>query len=105
MRNASHFQGRFGGGSTFTCPCCKRRTRMTTQLDEDFCAECEELCMMQNGLWDNGAEEFNKYDGAKYRDQFLAKIVKLGGDKEAVIAYLPDLFGKGRYSTVPGAGL
>lgn len=97
MRNAAHFQGRFGGGTTFVCSCCKRRTRITSQLNEDFCAECEELLMMQNGLWDNGADEFNKYDQAKYRDQFVAQIAKRGGNVEAVKAYMPDLFGKGRY--------
>ena len=85
-------------GSTFTCEICKRRTRLTTQCNDSFCGECEELLGTQNSLWDDGAEYFVKSGLTAHRDALLAKVRKLGGNATAVVAYMPDLFGSGRYN-------
>jgi hypothetical protein len=80
------------GTSTFQCTICERTTRMTTQDDDRFCGECYELLSIQNGLWDDGAEEFRNWNGPKVRDQYLAKITKRGGNTEKVKKEMPDLF-------------
>lgn len=89
---ANRFRSHFGGRVTFQCDCCKRNTRMTTQSDDRYCGECEELLGIQNALWDDGAEVFIADGAVPYRDKLLAKIVKLKGSESAVRAYMPDLF-------------
>lgn len=84
--------GSIGGKPVFNCTICGRSTRMTTQNDDRFCAQCDELLMMQNGLWDDGVEAFKAWNGMKARDEFASKLVKHGGDYRKVVAAMPDLF-------------
>lgn len=47
-----------GGGTTYTCRCCKRVTRPTGTGDNDgvrLCEECYDLAGEENSLSDNGA--------------------------------------------------
>lgn len=76
------------GSSTFTCECCTRRTRLTTQDDTRWCGECYELLGLSNSLSDNGEEDWM----ASFRDGQLAKIAKLGGDIDKVHAFIPTIF-------------
>lgn len=88
---------RFGKGGVFTCGCCGRRTRFTTQwqTEAEFCGECEELMGVQNTMWDDGVETFVAEGGTKHRDALLAKIKTRGGDTDAVKAQMPQLFAAG----------
>ncbi len=82
----------FGRGkSTFICQVCDHKTRETGQDDDRFCGLCVELMSLQNGLWDDGVEEFRSW-GPKIRDSIVAKITKRGGNVSKVKADMPDLF-------------
>lgn len=83
--------------SVFNCDICGCRTRMTTQNDDRFCGQCYNLLSMQNSLWDDGAENFVRDGFIAQRDRLAAEIAKLSGSATAVVAYMPDLFGKGSY--------
>jgi hypothetical protein len=82
----------FGGKTVFGCECCGRQTRMSTQDDDRYCAECYELLGIQNGLWDDGVDLFKSWGGIKTRDDLVTKIEKRKGDTARVRAYMPDLF-------------
>jgi hypothetical protein len=84
--------GSIGGKTVFNCTICGRSTRMTTQNDDRFCGECDELLMIQNSLWDNGVEYFIKDGFLPERDKLLKKIIARKGDPEAVKKEMRDLF-------------
>lgn len=84
-RGARHFQR---GRSVYTCRTCGRRTRETTVMDSDNCADCYDLAGIQNAVWDGCFEEGDR----PYRDAALAAVVKKGGDEAKIRAAFADLF-------------
>jgi hypothetical protein len=68
-----------GGGTTYTCRCCKRVTRPTGTGDNDgvqLCVECYDLAGEENHLSDNGSF----YEGAANVLSLIAAIEAKGGD-------------------------
>jgi len=68
-----------GGGTAYTCRCCKRVTRPTGTGDNDgvrLCVECYDLAGEENHLSDNG--EF--YDRPKNVLAMIEAITAKGGD-------------------------
>lgn len=77
------------GASVFTCDCCGRRTRHTTQdRSRTDCAECFDLAGLQCMEWDG---EMTEGDWEE-RDRLYETIKEKGGNMGAVMEALPNLF-------------
>jgi len=66
------------GSGVFTCQCCGRRTRITTQDVDHICAECYDLAGLENTLSDEGPEYFISGRGIQERDRLIAELIKHG---------------------------
>lgn len=77
-----HFER--GGRGVFTCYCCGRSTRQTTQGgDSELCAECWELAGCENSLLD-GVQTLAEIKSL--RDSLVADAVSKGGSAEKIRA-------------------
>lgn len=68
-----------GGGTVYTCRCCKRTTRPTGTGDNDgvrLCVECYDLAGEENHLSDNGCF----YDSKANVLAMIAAVEAKGGD-------------------------
>lgn len=68
-----------GGGSTYTCRCCKRVTRPTGTGDNDgvrLCVQCYDLAGEENHLSDNG----ELYSSPKQVLFCIEELDKMGAD-------------------------
>ncbi len=82
----------FGGATVFNCECCERKTRITTQDDDRYCAECYDLLGIQNSLWDEGKDYFVQNGLRDARDNLVSKLSRTKADIDKVKAYMKDLF-------------
>jgi hypothetical protein len=71
-----------GGGTTYTCRCCKRTTRPTGTGDNDgvrLCVECFDLGGEENHLSDTG----ELYSSKAQVQALIDAVVAKGGDPAA----------------------
>lgn len=74
------------GSAVFSCQVCGRRTRITTQSNDNICQECYDLAGLENELSDNGKTDLDE------ANRLLADAVHKGGDEARIRADFPTLF-------------
>lgn len=82
-----HFTRQFGGGgSTYDCDCCGRRTRYTgvQSMGSKLCPQCFDLAGIENDISDgHSTVEDNRAEATR----LIAEIAAKGGDTTNVFAY------------------
>lgn len=69
---------RFGRGGCFTCKKCGKRTRDTGEnAAVGMCPLCDEICLCENALSDNGWGEHGDLDHCKTLAEVRAEFTRL----------------------------
>lgn len=85
-RQARHSRFQRGSG-VFTCQSCGRSTRVTTQDNDNLCAECYDLAGETNSLSDYG----ELYMGREAVIRILNQCVERGGSATKLIKEFPEV--------------